>query len=398
MQHRRTARQRATEPVVLEPLERRLLFTAAVITSVNPLANSHTAPVGTDITATYDQNIDGGMVNDQTFAVHAMFTGQIVDPPHGNAISVVGDTITFNGDNDFKPGETAHVIATAEIENLLAEPSQRRVWEFRTMASGSSSDFSDSGQSLGNHRSDSVALGDLDRDGDLDALTAGGRVWFNDGTGSFKDSSQNLSTTFGQHVALGDLDSDGDLDAFVVRSQSQGSLVLLNNGTGHFADSGQNLGDHTSFDLAVGDLDGDGDLDTLVANIKGNRVWINDGSGNFVDSNQAIGFYHSSRVNLCRDAVTRVDLIFIKPHPHIVQLQPVGDISGDVVVRAAVAQEDIEFKIVRHAPPSSNEHERSRLVVIPSVYRTRVLARISAIEEVERGVGPERRELKLQRV
>ncbi len=38
----------------MEPLERRLLFTAAVITSVNLLENSHTTPVGTDITATYN--------------------------------------------------------------------------------------------------------------------------------------------------------------------------------------------------------------------------------------------------------------------------------------------------------------------------------------------------------
>jgi len=46
-----------------------------------------------------------------------MFTGQIVDPPHGNAISVDGDTITFNPDNDFKPGETVQVIATGGIQN-----------------------------------------------------------------------------------------------------------------------------------------------------------------------------------------------------------------------------------------------------------------------------------------
>ncbi len=62
-------------------------------------------------------------MTDTTFVVHAMQTGQIVNPPHGNAISVVTDTITFNPDNDFKPGETVHVIATDGIENTLAEAS-----------------------------------------------------------------------------------------------------------------------------------------------------------------------------------------------------------------------------------------------------------------------------------
>ncbi|MBU7019186.1 MAG: VCBS repeat-containing protein [Theionarchaea archaeon] len=73
---------------------------------------------------------------------------------------------------------------------------------------------------------DSVALGDLDGDGDLDAYLAVGdwsrsddKVWLNDGSGHFTDSGLVLSTDFSSGIGLGDLDGDGDLDALVVHGE-----------------------------------------------------------------------------------------------------------------------------------------------------------------------------------
>ena len=164
--------------------------------------------------------------------------------------------------------------------------------------SGSTTEFIDDGQSLGTEYSDAIELGDLDGDGDLDAFVATyyvpstspgiNKVWMNN-NGTFSDSGQTLGTAKSEGVALGDVDSDGDLDAFVVNS-SQPNIVWINNGSGVFTDSGQTLGSANSWDVKLVDLDSDGDLDAFVANLHtGNKVWLNNGSGVFTDSGQSLG-------------------------------------------------------------------------------------------------------------
>ncbi|MDP6058534.1 MAG: FG-GAP-like repeat-containing protein, partial [Pirellulaceae bacterium] len=268
-----------------------------------PTANSHAAAASTNISAAYDQNLNnGGSVTDTTFVVHAMFTGQVVDPPHASAISVDSNLIIFNPDNAFQPGETIQVIATDGIQNTHTEPAQQRVWDLRIATSGGSALFVDSGQILDDHGSFGVSLGDLDGDGYLDAFVAnydeGHRVWINNGADPnlprFVNNGQILGDNLSEGMALGDLDGDGDLDAFVANFFSEGNRVWMNDGAGTFTDSGQILGNHDSNNVELGDLDGDGDLDAIVANNGANHVWINGGAGNFANSGQNLGNHNSS--------------------------------------------------------------------------------------------------------
>lgn len=153
-----------------------------------------------------------------------------------------------------------------------------------------------------------VALGDVDGDGDLDALvTHAGfcdlfgcthgetRFYRNDGTGRFTDDTAAVLAVpppygTGMQVVLGDLDGDGDLDAVVSRALPPfggASELLRNDGRGHLVHDPASLAPwrDISFGLELADIDGDGDLDLLEGNGEADgsgapdRVLLNDGAG-----------------------------------------------------------------------------------------------------------------------
>ncbi len=170
-------------------------------------------------------------------------------------------------------------------------------------------------QQMAGQGTSDLALGDLDGDGDLDVFMANAilsgepaqkdqdnlpdTVWFNDGQGVFHDSGQRLGQTRSRSVALGDLDGDGDLDAFVGMHNGP-HMVWLNAGgiqrgkQGTFIDSGQRLGnsgrDNSKQAVFLGDLDRDGDLDAVVTADTTAEIWINNSHANFTRSAQRIVF------------------------------------------------------------------------------------------------------------
>ncbi len=287
------ALRRAARQLVAETLERRMLL--AVVTSVDPAANSHAAPVSTNVAATFDENINAGTATADTFAVHRMRRGQLVGA--AATVSAAGDTVTLDPAADFFPGETVKVTATSAIQG--ATPVTRRVWSFRAGVTSGGATFVDSGQTnLGSTYKN--RLGDLDGDGDLDAyvldVNGTNRIMMNDGSGAFT-TSQTLGNFATYDVRLGDLDGDGDLDAYATGELYLNDRVWINDGAGQF-EIGQVLADHAVLSVDLGDLDGDGDLDAYIGTRETNRVLINDGSGNFSDSGQDIGNTPSRKVKI----------------------------------------------------------------------------------------------------
>lgn len=148
-----------------------------------------------------------------------------------------------------------------------------------------------------------LQLGDIDNDGDLDAVVGKvsnlrDEVWLNNGAGVFSPHPTTplfgLLNTADTDIELGDIDGDGDLDAVVStwdQSSPQGTrvdapeTVWLNDGLGNLTPhpTTPTFGSGVSQELAMGDLDGDGDLDVMVSNIhnQAETVWLNDGLGNF---------------------------------------------------------------------------------------------------------------------
>lgn len=271
---------------------------AAAPPQVRPQPNELNVSPTTAITIAFAEAIAVDTVTTSTVAVHAMQHGWLTP-----TLIASGNTITVELSHPFQPGEVIAVSVTTETLRLASQASVApAVWQFHSATVRSGGYYTDTGQRLGDEDSRAVALGDLDGDGDVDAYVANcglsgknpnDKILFNDGTGLFTESNQVLGERCGFAVALGDLDADGDLDALVGTSAQNENLVLHNDGTGVFTTT-QSLDTTASTDIAVADVDGDGDLDALIAHDSTVwSVWINAGDGTFAEHRQ---FQTASRI------------------------------------------------------------------------------------------------------
>jgi hypothetical protein len=214
----------------------------------------------------------------------------------GSLTPAVGD---LNGDGypDIFAGGCCGWLYSGSDDAHPVDPPADALW-----LSDGQGGFVESSQTFDLFGTSSVALGDLNGDGDLDAFFGNSSsymdqtgesvrnqpntVWFNDGRGRFADSGQRLGESETSSVALGDLDGDGDLDA-LVGNNGQEDEVWLNAGgaqggaPGVFIPGATIGGNERTRSVELADLDGDGDLDAFVVYQVNARVWLNDSSAGF---------------------------------------------------------------------------------------------------------------------
>jgi len=271
------------------------LIRAQGVVSVDPTENHVSAQADTDIVAELDAAPSTPDITN--FLAYGQHHGVIVGSYSSGVYSITLDPIS-----DFLAGE---IVTTTVTSGMLSDgvPVEPFVWQFRAAAATSSGAFADSGQTLGPLTSYNHATGDVDEDGDVDAIllnySTGILVFLNDGLGTLSDSGQLLGVTAPYCAGLADVDGDQDLDLFGC-SYSGGNSVWMNYGFGTFIDSGQSLGSSHSVNVRLFDLDGDGDVDAFVRNqSEPDKVWFNDGTGTFTDSGQLLAnFNHSYGLDL----------------------------------------------------------------------------------------------------
>jgi hypothetical protein len=185
-----------------------------------------------------------------------------------------------------------------------------------------------------------AAVGDVDADGDLDVYAAVGKptmgtidslddlILLNDGTGSLKAYNQQLGNTDSTSVALGDVNGDGRLDALA--GTSSGARLWINQSNemgsggpifvpaeqafeavravsdrlqaGFSAAVEKLLGSYLPYGsirtkaVFLADLDGDGDLDALIARLWGAEIWWNEGQGEYHRSDVRFGYREDTGV------------------------------------------------------------------------------------------------------
>jgi len=198
------------------------LDTVPNVVSTSPTQNELNVPIDTNISVTFDIDMDPTTINDSTFVVNAWSTGL-----HQGTITYNGPTktATLNPTSDFDEGEIVTAVLTTEIQSTFGCPMESSyVWSFTTEVSDES-------------------------------------------PGTFAPDSVNPVGEGPWSIFAADLDEDGDIDLMTANSHSNDVSVLLNNGDGSFAPQSVYPVGEEPWSVFAADLDGDGYPDLITANM-----------------------------------------------------------------------------------------------------------------------------------
>ncbi len=132
-----------------------------VTTNVSPHQNEINVNKSSDITATFDQDMNASTINSSNIKVFGLQSGLLSSSVSYNAGT---RTATINPNSDFKVGEKIQVTLSSGIKTSDNIPITPFTWTFIVQALGGTGDYSDV-SILNNVNVTSMVSGDVDNDG-----------------------------------------------------------------------------------------------------------------------------------------------------------------------------------------------------------------------------------------
>ena len=272
------------------------VFTAGPGTAIGGDADNTIEVTLGDVDGDGDLDLVAGNYN-QTNKLY-LYDGNLNGPGSGGFTTGAGTTIGSESDKTFSV-TLGDIDGDGDLDLVTGNLDQTNK---RYLNLGSGVFTTGIGTAIGNESDDtwSVTLGDIDGDGDLDLMTGNdwetNKLYLNDGIGGFTTGAGTVIGSEGDStlsVALADVDGDGDLD--LMAGNNGASKIYLNGGSGGFPDSSTagtaiDIDSDNTLEVTLGDVDGDGDLDLVTGNDgQTNKLYLNDGSGGFPTVGTAIG-------------------------------------------------------------------------------------------------------------
>ncbi|MEQ8525225.1 FG-GAP-like repeat-containing protein [Gracilimonas sp.] len=284
------------------------LFAQPAITSFSPSRNAIDVSVSSNITISFSEAMNELNAEQPNSVVVKGSLGGIYTTT--KSLDAFGTTLTLDPDSDFIPGE----IITVRVSQILNEAQtnglqRSHLYNFTVETNGTGEGYFTSSSTftgtIGDNSATLTYAGDVDGDGDLDAviLRRSDDTKFyvlrkQDGVESYfsADAYDIADGTNPKGILLNDIDNDGDLDIVVVvspGSSTRSFYVYTNDGFGTFSSSSSsfhaNLNPTDIGGAVFSDFDVDGDDDLFIAgdNIQGLWPFTNDPAGTFNEASGA---------------------------------------------------------------------------------------------------------------